>query len=47
VQQNGFQQASARFRSGRFVGPAQLAAEAEGAFGGPVEVARDLDAFDF
>lgn len=35
------------FRSGRFVDPAQLAAEAEAAFGAPVEIARDLDAFDF
>ena len=35
------------FRFGRFVDPAQLAGEAEAAFGGPVDVARDLDAFDF
>ncbi len=34
-------------RSGRFVDPAQLAAEAASVFGGPAEVARDLDAFDF
>jgi ribonuclease Z len=35
------------FRSARFADPAQLAAEAEAAFGGPVEISRDLDAFDF
>ncbi len=34
-------------RSDRFVDPVELAAEAASAFGGPVEVARDLDAFDF
>jgi ribonuclease Z len=35
------------FRSGNFVDPARLGAEAEAAFGGPVEVSHDLDAFDF
>lgn len=35
------------FRSSRLVDPARLAAEAAVAFGGPVEFARDLDAFDF
>ncbi len=35
------------FRASRFVDPAELAAEAASAFGGPVEAARDLDAFDF
>jgi ribonuclease BN (tRNA processing enzyme) len=35
------------FRSGRSMDPAQLAAEAEGAFGGTAEISRDLDAFDF
>jgi hypothetical protein len=30
-----------------FVDPAPLVAEAEGAFGAPVEVPRDLDTFDF
>ncbi len=34
-------------RASRFVDPAELAAEAASAFGGPVRVARDLDAFDF
>ena len=34
-------------RASRFVDPAELAAEAGDAFGGPVVVARDLDAFDF
>jgi ribonuclease Z len=35
------------FRSGRCVDPEQLKAEAASAFGGPVEAAWDLDAFDF
>lgn len=35
------------FRASRFVDPADLVAEASSAFGGPVEAARDLDAFDF
>jgi ribonuclease BN (tRNA processing enzyme) len=35
------------FRSGRFVDPRKLKAEAALAFGGPVEAACDLDAFDF
>jgi hypothetical protein len=35
------------FRPGHFVDPAKLAAEAEAAFGGPVEISRALDAFDF
>ena len=35
------------FRSGNFVDPTQLAAEAQAVFDGPVEVSRDLDAFDF
>ena len=35
------------FRSGRFADPARLAAEAEAVFDGPVEISRDLDAFDF
>ncbi len=35
------------FREGRFADPEKLAAEAKAAFGGPVEVARDLDAFGF
>jgi ribonuclease Z len=34
-------------REGRFADPKELAAEAASAFGGPVEVARDLDTFDF
>ncbi len=34
------------FRASRFVDPAELAAEAASAFGGPVEAARDLDTFD-
>jgi ribonuclease BN (tRNA processing enzyme) len=34
-------------RASRFVDPAELAAEAASAFGGPVEAARDLDAFHF
>ena len=33
-------------RASRYVSPEELAAEAEGAFGGPVTAARDLDAFD-
>ena len=33
-------------RASRFVDPAELQAEAEGAFGRPVEVARDLGVFD-
>jgi ribonuclease Z len=36
-----------RFRSGCLVDPAELAAEAASAFGGPVETACDLDVFDF
>jgi ribonuclease Z len=35
------------FRASRFVDPAELAAEAASGFGGTVEAARDLDAFDF
>jgi ribonuclease Z len=35
------------FRASRFVDPAELAAEATSAFGGPVEAAHDLDAFGF
>jgi ribonuclease Z len=35
------------FRSGRFVDPAQLAAEAQAVFDGPVEISCDLAAFDF
>lgn len=35
------------FRASRFADPKELAAEAASAFGGPVEAARDLDAFDF
>jgi ribonuclease Z len=35
------------FREGRFANPEELAAEAASAFGGPVEAARDLDAFEF
>ena len=35
------------FRASRFADPKELAAEAASAFGGQVEVARDLDAFDF
>jgi ribonuclease BN (tRNA processing enzyme) len=34
-------------RKGRLVNPEELKVEADSAFGGPVEVARDLDAFDF
>ena len=34
-------------RKSRFVNPEELKAEADSAFGGPVEVARDLDALDF
>jgi ribonuclease BN (tRNA processing enzyme) len=34
-------------RSGHFADPEKLEAEAASAFGGPVEAARDLDAFDF
>jgi ribonuclease Z len=34
-------------RSGRFADPAQLAAEAQAVFDGPVEISRDLDAFKF
>lgn len=34
-------------RASRFADPGKLAAEAEVAFGGPVDVACDLDAFDF
>jgi ribonuclease Z len=34
-------------RASRFTDPDTLAKEAEAAFGSPVEVARDLDAFDF
>jgi ribonuclease BN (tRNA processing enzyme) len=34
-------------RASRYVDPAELAAEAKVAFGGPVEAARDLDSFDF
>ena len=33
-------------RSSRFVDPEALVAEAEAAFGGPVDAARDLDVFD-
>ncbi len=35
------------FRASRFANPKELVAEAATAFGGPVEAARDLDAFDF
>ena len=35
------------FRASRFADPKELTAEAASAFGGPVEAARDLDAFDF
>jgi ribonuclease Z len=35
------------FREERFADPAELAAEAAAAFGGPVESARDLAAFEF
>lgn len=35
------------FRASRFANPKELVAEAASAFGGPVEAARDLDAFDF
>jgi ribonuclease Z len=34
-------------RSSRFVDPQVLAAEAEGAFGGPVSAAEDLDTIEF
>ena len=34
-------------RAEAFVGPRELVAEAATVFGGTVEVARDLDAFDF
>jgi ribonuclease Z len=34
-------------RASRFVDLGQLATEAKAAFGGPAEVARDLDTFDF
>jgi ribonuclease BN (tRNA processing enzyme) len=34
-------------RSGRFADPARLAAEAQAVFDGPVEISRDLDAFEF
>ncbi len=34
-------------RTGRLVDPKKLKTEAASAFGGPVEVARDLDTFDF
>ena len=35
------------FRASRFADPEELVAEARAVFGGPVEAARDLDAFDF
>jgi ribonuclease BN (tRNA processing enzyme) len=35
------------FRASRFADPKELVAEAASAFGGPVQAARDLDAFDF
>ncbi len=35
------------FRASRFSDPKELAAEAQAAFGRPVEVANDLDAFEF
>jgi ribonuclease Z len=35
------------FRESRFADPGELAAEAASAFGGPVEVAGDLDTFEF
>jgi ribonuclease BN (tRNA processing enzyme) len=35
------------FRASRFVDPEELVAEARAAFGGPVEAARDLDAFEY
>jgi ribonuclease Z len=35
------------FRESRFTDPGELAAEAASAFGGPVEVAGDLDTFEF
>jgi len=35
------------FRASRFSDPKELAAEAQAAFGHPVEVANDLDAFGF
>jgi ribonuclease BN (tRNA processing enzyme) len=35
------------FREERFADPERLAAEAESAFGGPVEAARDLTSFEF
>ena len=34
-------------REGRFADPGEMEAEAGAAFGGPVEAARDLDAFEF
>ena len=34
-------------REGRFADPGELVAEAGAAFGGPVEAASDLDAFEF
>jgi ribonuclease BN (tRNA processing enzyme) len=34
-------------RASRFVDPEELKAEAVSVFGGPVDVARDLDTFDF
>ena len=34
-------------RANRFADPVELATEAKAAFGGPVEVARDLDVFEF
>jgi ribonuclease Z len=34
-------------RASRFADPDALAAEAEAAFGGPVDAANDLDVFDF
>ncbi len=35
------------FRASRFIVPGELAAEARAAFGGPVEVARDFETFEF
>ncbi|CAN5910206.1 hypothetical protein BH23ACT11_BH23ACT11_12710 [soil metagenome] len=35
------------FRASRYANPLELAAEAKAAFGGPVEAAHDLEAFDF
>jgi ribonuclease Z len=37
----------AHLRASRFVDPEELKAEAVSVFGGPVDVARDLDTFDF